>query len=106
MGRESNYSRALTPRELELLKLACKGFSNQEIADQLFIDIKTVEHHLHSTYGKLGASTQRQLIAKAYELCLVLPPSPVPHLEEILQRTHNLSKELEQIIDALKEIYR
>ncbi|MFC2122151.1 LuxR C-terminal-related transcriptional regulator [Bacteroidota bacterium] len=45
----------LTPRELEILNLLAKGGTNLAIAGALYIDVKTVEHHLNSMYGKLKA---------------------------------------------------
>ena len=43
----------LTNREVETLSLLAKGYSNSAIAEALYIDIKTVEHHLNNIYGKL-----------------------------------------------------
>ncbi len=45
----------LTTRELEILNLLSKGGTNGAIAEALYIDVKTVEHHLNSMYGKLRA---------------------------------------------------
>ena len=45
----------LTNRELEILSLVSKGCTNLAIAEALYIDVKTVEHHLNSMYGKLKA---------------------------------------------------
>ena len=45
----------LTTRELEILSLLSKGGTNLAIAEALYIDVKTVEHHLNSMYGKLRA---------------------------------------------------
>ena len=45
----------LTTREMEILSLLSKGCTNVAIADSLYIDVKTVEHHLNSMYGKLRA---------------------------------------------------
>ena len=50
---ESPFMKQLTDRELEILNLLARGLTNQGIAETLFIDIKTVEHHLNSIYGKL-----------------------------------------------------
>jgi DNA-binding NarL/FixJ family response regulator len=50
---ESPFLKQLTTRELEILGLLSQGFTNSAIADTLFIDIKTVEHHLNSMYSKL-----------------------------------------------------
>ena len=46
------FLEALTPREREIVELVVKGFTNEHIASTLFIDIKTVEHHLNSLYSK------------------------------------------------------
>jgi len=45
----------LTNRELETLSLVSKGYTNVAIAEALYIDVKTVEHHLNSMYSKLKA---------------------------------------------------
>jgi len=50
---ESPFLKQLTTRELEILSLLSQGYTNSSIADTLFIDIKTVEHHLNSMYSKL-----------------------------------------------------
>jgi DNA-binding NarL/FixJ family response regulator len=44
---------ALTPRELEVLHYVDKGWSNQEIANELVIAIYTVKHHVHNILEKL-----------------------------------------------------
>lgn len=48
----------LTPRELEILHLLAEGYTNAAIAEALYIDIKTVERHLNSMYGKLKAGRE------------------------------------------------
>jgi DNA-binding NarL/FixJ family response regulator len=50
---ESPFLKQLTTRELEILSLLSQGYTNSAIAGTLFIDIKTVEHHLNSMYSKL-----------------------------------------------------
>ena len=50
---ECPFLKQLTPRELEILNLLSQGYTNLAIAKTLFIDIKTVEHHLNSMYSKL-----------------------------------------------------
>jgi DNA-binding NarL/FixJ family response regulator len=50
---ECPFLKQLTSRELEILSLLSQGFTNSAIAETLFIDIKTVEHHLNSMYSKL-----------------------------------------------------
>ncbi len=55
---ESPFLKQLTARELEILSLLSKGYTNASIAEALYIDIKTVEHHLNSTYSKLKADPE------------------------------------------------
>jgi DNA-binding CsgD family transcriptional regulator/mono/diheme cytochrome c family protein len=52
---------ALTPSELRVAQLAADGRTNREIAEHLFITLRTVEAHLTSTYGKLELSSRHQL---------------------------------------------
>lgn len=52
---ECPFLKQLTTRELEILSLLSQGYTNSAIAKTLFIDIKTVEHHLNSMYSKLKA---------------------------------------------------
>jgi pimeloyl-ACP methyl ester carboxylesterase/DNA-binding CsgD family transcriptional regulator len=47
---------ALSPREVEVLRLAADGRSNDAIADELGLSPRTVERHLSNVYGKLGVS--------------------------------------------------
>ncbi len=51
------FLRQLTGRESEILSLLAQGFTNAGIAERLYIDVKTVEHHINSMYGKLRAET-------------------------------------------------
>jgi DNA-binding NarL/FixJ family response regulator len=50
----------LTPREEEVLDLLAQGMSNQEIADELFISIKTVKTHVSNILQKLHLSDRTQ----------------------------------------------
>jgi len=45
----------LTPREVEVLRLLGRGRSNEEIAADLFLSVRTVERHVANTYAKIGA---------------------------------------------------
>ena len=47
------YESKLSPREFEVLKLMAKGYSNKEIADELFLSITTIKTHITNIYGKL-----------------------------------------------------
>ena len=55
----------LTPRELEIVRLAAEGLRNKEIAERLTITEGTVKIHLHNIYEKLGVSGRSQLILHA-----------------------------------------
>lgn len=46
----------VSPRELEILRLAAAGHDNDAIAAELFLSVRTVERHLQNTYAKLGLS--------------------------------------------------
>ena len=54
---EYPFLKQLTGREVEVLGLLSDGFSNASIAKSLFIDLKTVEHHINSMYSKIKNST-------------------------------------------------
>jgi len=47
--------RSLTEREIEVLDLMAKGYTNASLAKALFIDVKTVRHHISNMYSKLAA---------------------------------------------------
>lgn len=54
---------ALSRREEEIARLAARGLSNREIAERLFVSVRTVEGHLHRLYAKLGVNDRRDLAA-------------------------------------------
>ncbi len=58
-------TKALTPREAELVSLAVKGHSNQEIAKSLMVSVKTVESQKAKIMLKLGLSTKPELFEYA-----------------------------------------
>jgi DNA-binding CsgD family transcriptional regulator len=51
----------LTPTERRVAELVASGRTNQEVADQLFLSVKTVAAHLTNIYGKLGVRSRTQL---------------------------------------------
>ncbi|MDQ4104389.1 MAG: helix-turn-helix transcriptional regulator, partial [Actinomycetota bacterium] len=52
---------ALTPRELEIARLAAAGLSNKDIAERLCLSHRTVENKLHAAYEKLGVQGRGDL---------------------------------------------
>ena len=65
----------LTDRELEVLILVAKGWSNVEVAQRLYITPATTKSHVSRLLMKLGARDRAQLIVMAYEVGLVSPRS-------------------------------
>jgi ATP/maltotriose-dependent transcriptional regulator MalT len=55
----------LSQRELEVLELIAQGYSNQQIAEQLFISLHTVKTHSRRIHSKLGVQRRTQAVAKA-----------------------------------------
>jgi NarL family two-component system response regulator LiaR len=64
---ESPAYKELTEREMEVLKLLAQGKSNQDIADQLIIGIKTVKFHVTNILAKLGVEDRTQAAIYAYK---------------------------------------
>ena len=61
----------LSQRELEILLLICKGFSNQEIADALFISKRTVDKHRANILDKTNCKNTANLVVYAIKHSLV-----------------------------------
>jgi len=57
----------LTDRELEILALVARGETNREIADRLFIAVKTVDRHVANILAKLAVPSRTAATAWAYE---------------------------------------
>jgi DNA-binding NarL/FixJ family response regulator len=68
----------ITAREKEVLKLVGEGYRNKEIADYLYISVKTVEKHRSNLMRKLGVHTASALTAYAIEKGLVANPQKTP----------------------------
>jgi DNA-binding NarL/FixJ family response regulator len=69
-GRESTRTQlphdvGLTDRELEILRLAALGLRNKEIADRLYLSLRTVEGHLSHVFNKLGVGSRTEAIVHA-----------------------------------------
>jgi DNA-binding CsgD family transcriptional regulator/pimeloyl-ACP methyl ester carboxylesterase len=57
----------LSKREQEVLRLIARGLSNQQIADELVISVRTVERHINHIYAKLGVHNRAQAAAYAVQ---------------------------------------
>ncbi|GAA4656825.1 LuxR C-terminal-related transcriptional regulator [Arthrobacter cryoconiti] len=57
----ANQQVKLTQRELQIAKLAKRGFGNRAIADRIGVSVRTVEGHLYQVYSKLGVTTRGEL---------------------------------------------
>jgi len=57
----------LTSREMEILLLMAEGKSNQEIADELFISLKTVKTHVSNILSKLQVQDRTQAVIYAFK---------------------------------------
>lgn len=61
---DGQASGQLTTREVEILKLAAKGMSNKDIADMLFLSLRTVKAHLTNIFNKMGCGSRTDAIIK------------------------------------------
>jgi len=70
-GSRAELLDSLTAREREVLSLIARGFSNQEIAELLYLSVETVKTHVKRVYMKCGARDRAQAVIAAYEAGLV-----------------------------------
>jgi DNA-binding CsgD family transcriptional regulator len=60
-ARAPGRTAALTPQELQIVRLAAQGLSNRDIAARLFLSPRTVGYHLYKAYPKLGVASRAEL---------------------------------------------
>lgn len=64
----------LTAREVQVLQLLADGATQEKIAEELFISVKTVATHIQRTITKLGVHSRTEAVALAYKTGLVVAP--------------------------------
>lgn len=69
-GSRNGLAVALTQREREILQLVARGYTNQEIAEELTISQNTVRSHLHALSVKLDANNRTRMLANARALAI------------------------------------
>lgn len=60
--RSDLYGKKLSERELQVIKLMCKGMSRKEIAKELIVSPHTIRNHLVSIFGKLNVSDNLKVV--------------------------------------------
>jgi len=73
----------LSPREQEVLKLLAQGYTNQQVADRIFVSVKTVETYRSRLLEKLGLRSRAELIRYALEIGLLTPDKFISEDREI-----------------------
>jgi DNA-binding NarL/FixJ family response regulator len=58
VGEEPSVT--LTEREQEVLSFLAQGYTNKDIAQALFLSVRTVEAHLRNIFGKLGVTSRTE----------------------------------------------
>ncbi|WP_281258294.1 helix-turn-helix transcriptional regulator [Actinomadura mexicana] len=71
---EASAPLGLTPREFEVLRLVAEGRSNRDIAEALFISVKTASVHVSNILGKLEVASRGEAAATAHRLALFATP--------------------------------
>jgi DNA-binding NarL/FixJ family response regulator len=69
---------ALTPRQLEVLKLVAAGFSNRRIAEALHIGAETVKTHVENIRDSLHARDRTHAVVRAYEQGILIAGLSLP----------------------------
>ncbi|KTB48258.1 MULTISPECIES: response regulator transcription factor [Dehalogenimonas] len=76
----------LSPREIEILRLAARGMSNRDIAEKLELSMRTVKAHLSNIFNKMRCSCRTEAIVKGFREGYVT-------LDDVPQGIENYEKE-------------
>jgi DNA-binding NarL/FixJ family response regulator len=72
LSTSPRYPAGLTPREADVLRLLARGYSNRQIADELFIALRTAENHVSHVLDKLEVPSRTAAARKAVDLGLAI----------------------------------
>jgi DNA-binding NarL/FixJ family response regulator len=64
-SEEPMDSSGLSERELDILKLAARGMSNQDIANHLYLSRRTIQSHLANIFHKIGVGSRTEAVLQA-----------------------------------------
>ncbi|MHB1131033.1 MAG: response regulator transcription factor [Chloroflexota bacterium] len=78
LARRTPAGDTLSERERELLALLADGLTNKEIAQSLYLSVRTVEAHLHSIYAKLGVRSRLEAVLQTHSSSLAIPSRTPP----------------------------
>jgi DNA-binding NarL/FixJ family response regulator len=62
---------SLTARELEVLELLARGYTNRQIAESFVLSVGTVKNHVEHIFAKLGVSDRTQAVVRSFELDII-----------------------------------
>ncbi|MGB2814344.1 MAG: response regulator transcription factor [Dehalococcoidales bacterium] len=57
--------KVLSHREMDVLNIAARGLSNQEIADEMCLSLRTIQAHLGHIFNKLQVSSRTEAVVRA-----------------------------------------
>jgi len=89
----------MTPRELQVAILVCRGFSNEEIAEALKVRHGTVKTHLRNIYRRVRVKTKITLLLKFIEDVdkFYVPPKPAKPAVRISEKAAKPSRQRPKI---------
>ncbi len=99
----SSVVEPLTGREIEILDLISKGFSNREIAEELVVTPGTVKWYNKQIYRKLGVNSRTKAVVKANQVGLFDRPPDISTIPSVAYE-HNLPAPLTSFIGREQEI--
>jgi predicted ATPase/DNA-binding CsgD family transcriptional regulator len=98
-----HLSEPLSERELEILACLADGFSNQEIANKLFLAEQTVRWYNSQIYSKLAVGNRKEAIARAKTLGL-LDKAPPSSAATVIAGKHNLPAQSTPFVGRQQEL--